>query len=182
MRPWPRALLAALLLQSAAALPLHAQPANNASLQALMIDDQRDRTGSRGKPWNPEVDVRDRERREAGLAELRAGRVLTSTDHYNLAMLMQHGEHSDDYRLAHALAWTAYTMREDGVPKREAGWLAAAAMDRLLISLGRPQWYGTQYHRDPVTNRPGDRYPYDETALSPAERNKLLAPLFEPAP
>lgn len=170
------AVLAAWLLLP---LPAAAQPANHAELQELYMADQRDRINSRGKPWDPAVDQRDRERRDRAEQLLKSGALHTATDFYNVAMLFQHGETADDFRLAHAMAWLAYTMREDGVPKREAGWLAAAALDRLLIHLGKPQWYGTQYHRDPVTNRPGDRFPYDPEALSEAERNKLLAPIYK---
>jgi hypothetical protein len=64
-------------------------------------------------------------------------------------------------------------MLEDGTPKQFAGWLSAAAWDRLMIVKGKKQWYGTQYARDAITNQLGDKLPYDQDAVSAEERERF---------
>ncbi len=59
--------------------------------------------------------------------------------HY-VAYLLQHGEGSADFALAHDYAKKAVAMGSQ-VTK----WLYAATLDRLLISQGKLQKYGTQY-------------------------------------
>jgi len=104
---------------------------------------------------------------------LKAGQVRTGLDFSNAALIFQHGESEDDYRLAYSLAWTAYSMLEEGTPKQFAGWLSAAAWDRLMIAKGKKQWYGTQYARDPVTHKAGERLPQDEDAVSREELERF---------
>lgn len=166
-------LLATLFLHGAKAAPAMQVPAKDEELQQLVIDDQRDRTGTRGKPWPQEITDRDRVRRAQTLAILKAGRVRSGTDFSNAALIFQHGESEDDFRLAYSLAWTAYSMLEDGTPRQFAGWLSAAAWDRLMIVKGKKQWYGTQYARDAITNQLGDKLPYDQDAVSAEEKERF---------
>lgn len=107
----------------------HAQP--NERLQALRRQDGADRTNSRGKPWDPAVTARDAQRVAAVREELKAGRLRDVKDFYAAALILQHGETPDDFRLANALSWLAYTLADDSdtVPAREAGWLYAASWD-----------------------------------------------------
>ena len=64
-------------------------------------------------------------------------------------MVLQHANKADDHLLAHELCVVALAKGE-----REARWLAAAAEDRFLMNIGRPQRFGTQYRsvgpNDPV--------------------------------
>jgi hypothetical protein len=82
--------------------------------------------------------------------------------------------------LANALSWIAYSMADDtdSVPAREAGWLYSTTWDRLLISLDRKQWYGTQRHRDPKTFMPGSLYPQEEGAAAPQDKERFSGPRF----
>jgi hypothetical protein len=62
------------------------------------------------------------------------------------AMVLQHGDDSTHYRIAHELASAAC---ERGVNTREwskntADWLMKATYDRWMLSIGKPQVYGTQ--------------------------------------
>jgi hypothetical protein len=62
------------------------------------------------------------------------------------AMVLQHGGDSSHYRIAHELASAAC---QRGVNTREwpqssAEWLAKATYDRWMLSIGKPQVYGTQ--------------------------------------
>ncbi len=59
--------------------------------------------------------------------------------HY-AAYLLQHGDGSADFALAHGYAKKAVDMGS-----RVTKWLYAATLDRLLISQGKLQKFGTQY-------------------------------------
>lgn len=59
--------------------------------------------------------------------------------HYT-AYLLQHGEGTADFALAHKYAKKAVDMGS-----RVTKWLYAATLDRLLISQGKLQKFGTQY-------------------------------------
>jgi hypothetical protein len=79
--------------------------------------------------------------------ELHEQELITSpVDELNAAMVLQHGRDSTHYRLAHELARAAF----DGLvatpewPKQEAEWLVKATYDRWMLSIGKPQVYGTQ--------------------------------------
>jgi hypothetical protein len=108
------------------------------ALRALFEADQRERAGE-AIDWD-RLRVSDARRRVVVRAWLDAGAVTAPLDRFRAAMLFQHGRSIDDYRLAHDLARAA---AEGGC--REARWLTAATEDRLLLSQGRPQRFGTQY-------------------------------------
>lgn len=59
--------------------------------------------------------------------------------HY-IAYLLQHGNSTDDYKLAHDYAKKAVNMGSN-VTK----WLYAATLDRWLVSQGKKQKFGTQF-------------------------------------
>jgi hypothetical protein len=58
-------------------------------------------------------------------------------------MVLQHGPAPEDYLLAHELCVVAV-----GKGEKRAAWLAAASEDRFLMSVGRPQRFGTQFRGD----------------------------------
>lgn len=114
---------------------------HNAELYRLMIEDQQARTADLG-----DADLEDLlEQDAARLARVReivaAGGAKTADDHYNAAVVFQHGQRPEDYRMAHTLALRAAEL-DPGL--RGAKWLAAAAADRELTSQGKPQRFGTQ--------------------------------------
>ena len=62
------------------------------------------------------------------------------------AIVLQHGSDSSNYRIAHELA-SAACERGVNTPRWDQGtaeWLAKATYDRWMLSIGRPQVYGTQ--------------------------------------
>ncbi|CAN5221876.1 hypothetical protein BH09PAT2_BH09PAT2_10430 [soil metagenome] len=61
--------------------------------------------------------------------------------HY-IAYLFQHGETTEDYRLAHEYAKKAVDMGSNVTE-----WLYAATLDRYLISQGKLQKFGTQFEQ-----------------------------------
>jgi hypothetical protein len=55
------------------------------------------------------------------------------------ALILQHGEETKYYEMAHKLAQGAF---DKGY--KEAEWLSKATYDRWQMSMGKPQKYGTQ--------------------------------------
>jgi len=108
----------------------------NAELRAIFEADQADRRSGIG----PEMADRDRERRRRVAELLAAGEVVDGPDHYHAAMVFQHGGSQASYRRARELALRAVELGHS--PGR---WLAAAALDRMLVRRGQRQKYGTQY-------------------------------------
>ncbi len=112
-------------------------------LRALFDADQADRRAlAEGTLSQPELSVRDMQRRQR-LEELVADGVLVNgDDYYYAAYLLQHGNTPEEYRRAHDFAAQAATRGS-----RPARWLFAATLDRWLVSRGEQQQYGTQYVR-----------------------------------
>jgi hypothetical protein len=103
--------------------------------------DQRDRVTLR---W---LNTSRDEMRSARVLQLnRDGLVVGPEAMLNAAIVLQHGDDSTDYRVAHELAKAAC---EKGVnstrwDRGSAEWLAKATYDRWMLSIGKPQVYGTQ--------------------------------------
>ena len=176
-------LLAAVLSAalSTASLPAHAQAAplsgstgqaaleNNADLQRLRDADQAARSPGRDNiDWSI-VAKQDQERRVEVLALLKAGKVRTSADFDNAAMVYQHGDSVEDIRQAYALATIATLLQPDN---KSALWMRAASWDRILMRLNKPQWYGTQFTK-PEGSQLWELYKVDESAVTDADRAAL---------
>jgi hypothetical protein len=130
----------------------------NLELQKLFQADQDDRRGASN--FTPqqlkELEAADARRSERVAEIVRRGELETAEDFYHAAMMLQHGANPEDYLSAHVLATIGvFKGREEGK------WLSAATLDRFLLSIGRPQIFGTQYRRTPenpaVTQEPYDR-------------------------
>jgi len=109
-------------------------------LARMFAEDQSDRT-------MPSIDwdaVRPRDAARLGrVKQLYHGQALqTGMDFYHAAMILQHSSVAEDHLLAHELCVAAMSQ---GV--EQAKWLAAASEDRFLMNIGRPQRFGTHYHR-----------------------------------
>lgn len=139
--------LAALALASGCQAPLavaaagDARAADNEELKRLYREDQADRTPPKGQEidWST-VGPRDRAR-EARVKELYArDQLRTGSDYYHAALVLQHAMLPEDYLLAHEFCVAALAGGET-----RARWLAAATEDRFLLSIDRPQRFGTQY-------------------------------------
>jgi len=168
--------LSTCLLISLLTLPAIALGADNEQLRAIVKADQAERENA----WKPEelkpeimqgLMQRDAERRAKVQIELAAGRVRTSSDFFNAALVMQHGPGLEDIRMAHALATIAAALDP---ASRDAKWLKAASWDRMMSFQKKPQWYGTQYVRD--ADGKWILYVVDETAVTDEDRAALGAP------
>ena len=143
-----------------------ATAADNPALATLFQQDQADREGA-SIDWQA-VTTRDAARRTQAKALLDQGAVRSAADYYHAAMVFQHGETLDDYRLANALATLAMAQASDDAHYR---WLAGASWDRLLMRQLQPQWYGTQYKGD---TKGMYLYPVATDAVSDAERKAMV--------
>lgn len=83
---------------------------------------------------------KDRKRREKALSLLNEGKIKSAQDYHHVALIFQHGESTIDYKMAHEFAKKALELGDES-----AKWLFAATLDRYLISMGKPQKYGTQF-------------------------------------
>jgi len=118
----------------------------SAELRTMYEADQQDRRA--GVATTPEawkgIQARDRERRDRVLELTRGAQLRTADDYYHAAMVLQHGDGSEDILIAHILATAAAFKGHE-----RARWLSAAALDRYLHRTGAPQRLGTQYVRPP---------------------------------
>ena len=117
----------------------------NADLERLYQEDQADRAGDLdGTAWQA-VEKRDAERRTLVLQMVEKGGAREAGDYVHAAMVFQHGAKPEDYDRAFQWASKAAEIDPDYPGAR---WLAAAARDRYLMNLGKPQLYGTQFKKD----------------------------------
>lgn len=166
--------LTVILLRPSLSLPSTAAQSSaatkdNPELTRLMDEDQADRMPPAGKSidWkvvSPRDDVRLKRVKELYSQNL----LLTGNDYFNAALLLQHSSKSEDYLLAHELCVVAISKRH-GIES-----LAAASEDRFLMSIGRPQRFGTQYKSD------GPNQPYRlynvEPGVTDALRRTMMVP------
>ncbi|HEV7785065.1 MAG TPA: hypothetical protein VGQ28_06985 [Thermoanaerobaculia bacterium] len=117
----------------------------NPELEKLYTEDQADRAADMGKiDWSV-VGKRDDERRKRVLEIMSQGGGKEAADFVHAAMVLQHGQAPEDYE--HANQWCLKAVELDP-DYPGARWLAAAAKDRYLMNLGKPQLYGTQSKKD----------------------------------
>ena len=113
----------------------------NVELYRIVTDDQLARTGDFMKQDIREFAARDAVRLKKVKAIIEAGGLKTSGDYFNAALVAQHGETPEDFQLAHTLTLKAAELDPNN---QRARWLAAAAADRELVRVGKPQRFGTQ--------------------------------------
>lgn len=84
----------------------------------------------------------EKEARKVVLKMLNKGKVKTADDFYRIAMLFQHGEDFRSYALAVAFAAVSMHLGELWAKN-----LYAMALDRLLLSIGQKQYFGTNLEK-----------------------------------
>lgn len=146
-----------------------------AEMKQLFDADQAERAWSPGKviDWSV-LQLRDEARQQRVKALIAAGGLVSGTDHYHAAMVMQHSNETDDFLLAHDLCVIAISKGE-----MRAKWLAAASLDRFLVAIGRPQRFGTQFKSN-HPSRPQKLAPVDPTVPDQLRRD-LDVPTLEEA-
>lgn len=121
----------------------------NQELFQLYKADQNDRSNG-DFTW-----YRDEQRLEKVSELVSSGQLKVADDFYHAAIIFQHGRISENYKKAHELALRAVELNPSF---KKAKWLACAAEDRYLHSLGKPQIWGTQFNGvGCITMEPFDR-------------------------
>jgi len=109
----------------------------------------------------------DSERRQQTAKLLADGQLHTSEDFKRAAFIFQHGSTPDDYLLAHTLASIAVAKGD-----ATALWIGTATLDRYLLSVGKPQIYGTQFKSD----KDATQEPFNRSLISDSLRRELGVP------
>ena len=145
---------------------------DNLRLEELYAADQKDREKvySAAKDIE-ELKVRDQERRKEVITMIGQGAVNTPKDLYHAAVLFLHGAEPKEFLTAHRLAVMSAILGH-----RPSRWLAAAGLDRFLMSIGLPQTYGTQFEHDKAENRYQLRLPIDDATVLHFEKRFFGVP------
>jgi hypothetical protein len=119
-------------------------PTVKAELIKLFEEDQGDREelskpGTAQQKWQA-IAARDVARRTRVLKMLEKMQITDGDGLFFAAVILQHGNCSSHYKLAVRLAGTAIALGYD-----DGRLLYADAVDRYLMSLNKPQKFGTQY-------------------------------------
>lgn len=141
---------------------------NNAELQKMRDDDQAARMDETTDWLKVSKEDSIREKRVYQL--LASNLVLTATDYENAALIFQHGDDSISYKMAVKMMEKAVEI-DPNIDK----WLLAAATDRYLVSIGKPQIYGTQYYKE-TREGPFIMNDLDTTKITDEERRKFNVP------
>lgn len=137
---------------------------DNTALMELAQSDQRDRREN-----NPNTDKNDVDRLKEVKKIIKAKSLGTSNDYFNAAIVLQHGQGSEDFMIANELAKKAVQLDSSN---REAKILIAQSMDRYLRSINQPQIYGTQ-RRTLGLSELQYLQPIDTAQVSDTERKEL---------
>jgi len=133
---------------------------DNLELIEIFKSDQSDRT--QHIDWN--IVQKNDSLREARVYELLdSNKVHTSTDYKNAALIFHHGEDSVAYKMAVKLMKKSIEL--DSTSNK---WFLAVLTDRYLLSINKPQIYGTHYKR--LDNNIVVREEMDSTIISDAGR------------
>lgn len=115
-------------------------PSDPATLERMRVLYDEDQTARMGATIDWEVLNReDTARRVEVMGYLKDGKLTTGAGLYYAALIFQHGNCPEHYKLANRLAARALELDFD------ARWLYAATLDRYLLSKGEKQKFGTQY-------------------------------------
>lgn len=142
----------------------------NTRLTTLFKQDQKDRNFSHGEKedWD-EIKKRDLKRRKEVQSMLHAGEIKTGKDFWSAAMIFQHGP-----AITHTKKSKSLAKKSMQLGYKKAGWMYAAATDRLLVREGKKQKYGTQFYRK---SPKGKWFPHPvNTKTTDEEREALGVP------
>jgi hypothetical protein len=127
----------------AAARTAAASAVDNAEVKAIVDADQADRKGNWGARSEEERNAtmqRDKARNARMREIIAAGDLHTVEDFARAALVMQHSGRFSGYRVAHELAVASMLLGD----RRLGRWLVTATYDRMLMSAGLDQRFGTQ--------------------------------------
>lgn len=138
---------------------------DNEELEHIRQADQTDRKDTITPEMQQRMAKDDPLRRARVMEMISAGSLATGRDFHNAALVLQHGQGFEDFRLAHELAIAAVALGD-----KNAVWLISRTYDRMLLTLGHRQRLQTQFG--------GPRQallPFDSTAVNDRIRKLLGA-------
>jgi hypothetical protein len=115
---------------------------DNAEIKQLRDADQALRSGTVDFNKLREAAAEEAKRRHRVHELLEIGAPKTGADFEGLSLVMQHGDSFDDFKLAHELAVASVIVGFDDP------WLITATYDRMLLTVGQRQRFGTQFNQD----------------------------------
>lgn len=141
----------------------------SAEMAAIFDADQQARktTDIATLPWET-IAKDDSVRRRNTRALLDGGKLQAGVDYRKAAFIFQHGEHPDDFLMAHTLALVALAKGDT-----EARWIAAVSLDRYLDSVGKAQIYTGSFEVKAGEVR---QKPFNTTLISDDLRSALGVP------
>ncbi|KQV49312.1 hypothetical protein ASC95_17040 [Pelomonas sp. Root1217] len=147
----------------------------NPKLREIAAADQQDRAGPIEGIDYTQLAGRDAERRIQVRRLLEQGEVRAAEDYFYAALVFQHGETVEDFKLAFSLVSIAAALRPERPGPKAA---ACSAWDRLLLRSGKPQWYGTQFERSAKTGKM-ELSAVDESAVTDGDRKACGLPTLQ---
>jgi hypothetical protein len=117
-----------------------AEAKDNAELQKLCDEDQAVRQEPIDEAKMKKMGIEDPIRKARVLELLKQNVPVTARDFYNCSLVLQHGGDFRAYMMAHELILAANILGE-----KESPWLVSRTYDRMLLSVGHRQRYGTQW-------------------------------------
>jgi tetratricopeptide (TPR) repeat protein len=156
--------LSGILLMFFFPLAVYAQT-DNAELQKMYSEDQRSRM-VKNIDWSV-LNKKDKERENRVYELIKSGKIVTGKDHYNSAMIFQHG--TDTVASSMAVKQMRKAIELDPTINK---WLLAAAIDRDLMRRNRPQIYGTQYVKNTGETK-WRLHEIDTTKVTDVERRRF---------
>jgi hypothetical protein len=114
----------------------YTEQSKNIELEILYKEDQRERKNG---TWNTQ---KDSIRRNIVQKLLDSKSLQHADDFHHAALILHPGQKTEDYKKAHDLALKSVTLNPTNMSVK---WLACAAEDRYLHSIGKPQIWGTQF-------------------------------------
>jgi len=140
----------------------------NSEMTAIFEADQAARMESAAIDWSI-LASEDRKRLNRTQQLLDSGALNSADDFYHASFIFQHGDTPADFLKAHLLATVAAARG-----KSAATWIAAATLDRYLMSIGQPQVLGTQFQTDQQGKTTQGNY--DRSLLSDGLRKAMGVP------
>lgn len=121
----------------------------------------------------PKLEEEDRARRVEVMKYLENGKLAAADDFYYAALIFQHGNCADHFKLSNQLAEKSMSLGN-----HDARWLYAASLDRYLMTLGKPQKFGTQYVKNKESGR-WELYTVDPATTDEERAHYDVPPLAE---
>lgn len=143
-------------------------------MKALFDADQSSRRGMmNNKELWPKLEEEDRARRVEVTTYLENGKLAAADDFYYAALIFQHGNCADHFKLSNQLAEKSMNLGN-----HDARWLYAASLDRYLMTLGKPQKFGTQYVKNKESGK-WELYSVDPATTDEERAHYDVPPLAE---